>query len=73
MKNGKQKARIEIELIAGDKEETATFVRAFDKNNKETFSFNGESVNKKAYLRQVKQFNIQVDNLCMVRIDKLIK
>lgn len=67
MKNGKQKARIEIELTTGDNEETATFHRAFDKNNKETFSFNGETVTKKAYLLRVKKYNIQVDNLCMVR------
>lgn len=45
--------------------EQANFARSFDKNKKETFKVDGRSVNKKEYLRQIKEFNIQVDNLCM--------
>lgn len=65
MKNGKNKARIEIAIYSNDKGDTVTFHRAFDKESKETLSIEGEKVKKKEYLRRIKVFNIQVDNLCM--------
>lgn len=42
-----------------------TFHRTFDKKSKEGFSVDGHTVSYKEYLRRIKQFNIQVDNLCM--------
>lgn len=41
------------------------FHRTFDKDSKEIFSINGTTVGYKEYLRSIKKFNIQVDNLCM--------
>jgi structural maintenance of chromosomes protein 5 len=65
VKNGKTKAHIEIELASGDGNQTTVFHRSFDKNSKETFSIDGTAVNYKEYLSRIKNFNIQVDNLCM--------
>lgn len=65
MKNGKNKAHIEIEIVSSQNGDLVTFHRSFDKNSKENFSIDGKGANKKEYLRRIKQFNIQVDNLCM--------
>ena len=64
VKNGKTKAHIEIELVSSANQ-VATFHRSFDVFKKETFSVDGAKLTKKEYLRRIKEFNIQVDNLCM--------
>ncbi|CAO1426736.1 unnamed protein product [Diamesa hyperborea] len=64
IKNGKHKARIEIEIASDDKDGVVTFHRAFERKSKEFFSIDGVTVTHKEYLRRIKEFNIQVDNLC---------
>ncbi|CRK96211.1 CLUMA_CG009639, isoform A [Clunio marinus] len=65
VKNGKNKAHIEIEIVSGINDQTTIFHRNFDKQSKEIFSVDGRKVGIKEYLKEVKKFNIQVDNLCM--------
>lgn len=65
MKNGKNKAHIEVEIIANDRGGTVTFCRNFDKHAKESFSIDDRKMSKKEYVAQVKTYNIQVGNLCM--------
>lgn len=52
-------------MCSNDAGEVITFHRTFDKQSKEGFSIDGETVNVKEYLRRIKEYNIQVDNLCM--------
>lgn len=65
MKNGKTKAHIEIEIVSNAEGKIVCFHRTFDKDSKEVYKVDGVKVARKEYLRQVKQLNIQVDNLCM--------
>lgn len=62
VKNGKQKANIEIDIIGPDG--IVTFHREFSRDNKESFSIDGQAVSNKKYLEKTKEFNIQIDNLC---------
>lgn len=40
------------------------FSRYFDSSGKSVWKINGKDVTGKAYLQQVSEYNIQIDNLC---------
>lgn len=65
VKNGKTKAHIEIELITNNDGKMSTFHREFERNGKEKYCIDGSSKTAKDYLKRIKDYNIQVDNLCM--------
>lgn len=66
IKNGKNKAQIEIELKMNEHDDQiVVFHRSFDKTGKESYSIEGTKVSAKAYTERIRTYHIQVDNLCM--------
>uniref|UniRef100_A0A1B0CS84 Structural maintenance of chromosomes protein 5 n=1 Tax=Lutzomyia longipalpis TaxID=7200 RepID=A0A1B0CS84_LUTLO len=64
IKNGKKKAAVAIEIYKDDSRNVVEFNRIFDNSGKEIWRIDKKPVTQKAYIEHVRQFNIQVDNLC---------
>ncbi|XP_058119563.1 structural maintenance of chromosomes protein 5 [Anopheles ziemanni] len=64
IKNGKDSATIRISIYANQKRQVRWFSRSFDHNKSDTFEIDNVKVTARAYLEQIRKFNIQVDNLC---------
>lgn len=64
VKNGKETAQIEVTIYKNEDGDVITFNRSFNTEERDLFSVDGKSVNHKNYLKAVKKFNIQVENLC---------
>ncbi|XP_058065504.1 structural maintenance of chromosomes protein 5 [Anopheles bellator] len=64
IKFGKDSATIRISLYENKKRKLRWFCRMFDNNKKDVFEIDSVKVSHRAFLEQVRSFNIQVDNLC---------
>lgn len=63
MKNGKERATIEIVLFM-DLHKKSKFKRTFNINGQNKYYVNNVEFSLKKYIEQVAQFNIQINNLC---------
>jgi structural maintenance of chromosomes protein 5 len=57
-------AQIEVHIYKNNEGKTIAFNRTFNQAGKETFSVDGKATSHREYLRRIKEFNIQIDNLC---------
>ena len=67
VKNGQDKGEIEIELAADPKRQSSNPIvttKITRQGNKSDFLINGKKETKKAVLKLMRSFSIQVDNLC---------
>uniref|UniRef100_A0A1B0GQF2 Structural maintenance of chromosomes protein 5 n=1 Tax=Phlebotomus papatasi TaxID=29031 RepID=A0A1B0GQF2_PHLPP len=64
IKNGKTKAAISIDIYKDNEKNVVEFFRVFDNTGSGTFKVDKKKVSQKAYLDEVKKYNIQIDNLC---------
>uniref|UniRef100_A0A182IWM0 Structural maintenance of chromosomes protein 5 n=1 Tax=Anopheles atroparvus TaxID=41427 RepID=A0A182IWM0_ANOAO len=64
IKNGKDSATIRISIYRNQRRDVRWFCRSFDHNRNDTFEVDNVKVTARAYLQEIRTFNIQVDNLC---------
>lgn len=63
IKHGQDTAQVEIYLY-DDEESTKSYKRVFNRDGADAFFIDNKPFNRKQFLAQVKQYNIQIDNLC---------
>lgn len=63
IKHGCEKSLIEVNIYV-DETNIVAFQRHFDREGLDEFKIDGKKFNRKQFLLKVKEFNIQVGNLC---------
>lgn len=64
IKHGCDEAKIEVHIFNNEEGHTTAFQRRFNVTGMDIFKIDEKEFSRKQFLKQVKEFNIQVENLC---------